>query len=112
MPGSSGAFVRKRLVVFQFLIAHVLIIGTFIIADQMRYFRNKPLGFDEKAIITISLPDDNKAALSALRARLEANSGINNVAFAVGAPISDNTMGTGFFLTEKGREEGAHPVNV
>ena len=110
-PGSSGSFVRKSLVVFQFLIAHVLIIGTFIIADQMRYFRNKPLGFDEKAIITISLPERNKASLSALRARLEGIPGINNVAFGVGAPISDNTMGTGFFLTEKGSEEGAHPVN-
>ena len=111
IPGSSGAFVRKSLVVFQFLIAHVLIIGTFIIADQMRYFRNKPLGFDEKAIITISLPERNKAALSALRARLEGIPGINNISFGVGAPISENSMSTGFYLTEKGHEDGTHPIN-
>jgi ABC-type antimicrobial peptide transport system permease subunit len=112
VPGSSGAFVRKSLVVFQFLIAHVLVIGTFVIADQMRYFRSKPLGFDDNAIITISLPERKKAALNALRARMEAIPGITSVAFGVGAPISDNGMYTGFFLTEKGHEEGAYSINV
>ena len=105
VPGSSGAFVRKGLVVFQFLIAHVLIIGTFVIADQMKYFRNKPLGFDEKAVITLSLPDNKKPTLNALRARLEATSGIRDLSFSVGAPVSDNGMSTSFFLTEKGLEE-------
>ncbi|HEX6223633.1 MAG TPA: FtsX-like permease family protein [Chryseolinea sp.] len=111
VPGSSGAFVRKSLVVFQFLIAHILIIGTFIIADQMRYFRSKPLGFDENAIITISLPERTKAVTSALRTRLEQIPGVTNVTFGVGAPISDNGMYTGFFLTESGRAEGAYPTN-
>ena len=111
VPGSSGALVRKSLVVFQFLIAHVLVIGTFIISDQMRYFRSKPLGFDENAVITISLPERKKAPLNALRARLEAIPGISSIAFGVGAPISDNGMYTGFFLTENGEEDGAHSVN-
>ncbi|HZB13452.1 MAG TPA: ABC transporter permease [Chryseolinea sp.] len=111
VPGSSGALVRKSLVIFQFLIAHVLVIGTFIISDQMRYFRSKPLGFDENAVITISLPERKKAPLNALRARLEAIPGISGIAFGVGAPISDNGMYTGFFLTENGEEDGAHSVN-
>ena len=53
----------------------------------------------------MSLPDKKKATLNALRARLEATSGIRNISFSVGAPISDNGMSTGFFLTEKGSEE-------
>lgn len=112
IPGSSGAVVRKSLVVFQFLIAHVLIISTFVIADQMRYFRNKPLGFDDDAIITISLPEQKKASLSALRARLETIPGVNNIAFGVGAPISDNGISTGYFLTEEGPESGLYGVHV
>src|SRR5690606_35460491 len=54
----SGGYLRKVLVVFQFTMAQVLIIGTLIIGDQMEYFRSKPLGFDREAIITVSMPDN------------------------------------------------------
>jgi len=51
------------------------------------------------------LPDNKKPTLNALRARLEATSGIRGLSFSVGAPVSDNGMTTSFFLTEKGLEE-------
>jgi putative ABC transport system permease protein len=105
MPGSSSVVVRKGLVVFQFLIAHILIIGTFIVADQMRYFKSKPLGFDEKAVVTMNLPDNKQASVNALRARLASVPGVVNVSYSLGAPISDNGMGTGYYLTERGLEE-------
>lgn len=109
-PGSTGAFVRKGLVIFQFLIAHVLIISTLIVADQMRYFRNKPLGFDEKAVVTVSLPDNKKVSRRALQTRLEAIPGVSSVSLNVGAPISNNGIYTGFFLSEKGIEGGAFSI--
>ena len=110
-PGTSGALVRKGLVVFQFLIAHILIIGTFIVADQMRYFNSKPLGFDEKAVVTIPLPENGKVVSNALRTRLESLPGVLNVTYSIGAPISENNMTTGFFLTEDGEDEN-HGVTV
>jgi ABC-type antimicrobial peptide transport system permease subunit len=110
IPGSSGTFVRKGLVVFQFLIAHLLIISTLIVADQMKYFRNKPLGFDDKAVITIPLPDNKKQFRESLRTRLESIPGVNHLTLSVGAPISDNGISTGFFLTEKGLDEGTFSV--
>ena len=61
--------------------------------------------FDEKAVITLPLPENKKPSLNALRARLEATSGIKDLSFSVGAPVSDNGMSTSFFLTEKGLEE-------
>src|SRR5690606_11183328 len=39
----SEVSVRKVLVVFQFLVAQVLLIGTLVISDQMRYASNRPL---------------------------------------------------------------------
>jgi putative ABC transport system permease protein len=114
--GSSGAAVRKVLVIFQFMIAQVLIIGTLIVADQMEYFNSKPLGFTKEAIINISIPEINQKNMLALRARLEANPNIQHLSYSLGAPTSDNNFNTGFFLTEKGPNEryniGIKPVDI
>jgi putative ABC transport system permease protein len=103
--GSSGAMVRRVLVIFQFVVAQMMIIGTLVVADQMQFFRSKPLGFTSEAVLNVGLPKNDKALLDNFRSRLEANPGINNVSFAVGAPTSDSNIGTGFFLAEKGPEE-------
>ena len=103
--GSSGAVVRKTLVVFQFMIAQVLIIGTLIIAEQMQYFRNKPLGFDKDAVINIPVPDIKAELMESLRTRLERNAAIERLSFSLGAPTSDNNFGTSYFLSERGPTE-------
>jgi hypothetical protein len=71
--GSSGSGVRKVLVVFQFIIAQILIMGTLIMAAQMDYFRHKPLGFDTDAVINVPLPDNAKEKIHSLKTRLESN---------------------------------------
>ncbi len=113
--GSSGAAVRKTLVVFQFMIAQVLIIGTLIIAEQMQYFRNKPLGFDKDAVINIPVPDIKAELMETLRNRLERNPAIQSLSFSLGAPTSDNNFGTNYFLSDRGPSElysiGVKPVD-
>ena len=103
--GSSGAGVRKVLVVFQFMIAQVLIIGTLIIAGQMDYFRQKPLGFNKESVINVPLPENKSDKVQALRTRLEADASIESVSFSLGAPTSGNTFTTGYFLTDKGVQD-------
>lgn len=44
---------RSRLVVFQFTISVVLIIGTIVVYQQMKYIQNKDLGFDKEQLLTI-----------------------------------------------------------
>jgi putative ABC transport system permease protein len=48
-----GNFIRKGLVVFQFTMTIALIASILIINDQMRYIKNKSLGFNGKAILEI-----------------------------------------------------------
>ena len=43
----GGVSLRRRLVVLQFAIAHILIIGMILVVSQMNFFRNASLGFDE-----------------------------------------------------------------
>src|SRR6476620_6790374 len=56
---TKGISLRRGLVVFQFIIAQALIIGTFIIVQQMSYFMDQPLGFDEDAIINVPFRPDS-----------------------------------------------------
>lgn len=101
---SAGGGLRRALVVFQFTIAQVLIIGTLIVANQMDFFMNKPLGFNKNAIINISIPDNKIESLGAMRAKVESLPGVEGMSFSLGGPTSDNHFGTGSFLTSEGKD--------
>jgi putative ABC transport system permease protein len=59
--GSEGlkekGLLRRILVISQFLISAAMIIGTIVVAAQLSFMRNKPLGFDKDQIITLTLND-------------------------------------------------------
>jgi ABC-type lipoprotein release transport system permease subunit len=46
----GGSLFRKVLVVFQFALSVIMIIGTLVVSRQMEYIRNKNLGLDKKNI--------------------------------------------------------------
>ncbi|HWA33985.1 MAG TPA: ABC transporter permease [Cyclobacteriaceae bacterium] len=100
--GSSGSYARKYLVVFQFLIAQLLIIGTLVVADQMDYFRSKPLGFTHDAVVNITLPDSKEQNRTALTAELASIPGVEEFSYSLGAPTARGDFETSFFLTERG----------
>ena len=52
----GGISVRRGLVVAQFAISQMLIIGLVVVANQLRYVQEKDLGFRKDAILTVSLP--------------------------------------------------------
>ncbi|NVO12321.1 MAG: ABC transporter permease [Bacteroidales bacterium] len=52
----TGGVLRKILVIFQFIIALCIIIGTFTIFLQIRYMKKQDLGFDKDGIIVIRAP--------------------------------------------------------
>lgn len=51
----SATFFRKSLVVFQFTITVVLIIGTMIVSQQINHASNRPLGYDQSGIVSINM---------------------------------------------------------
>lgn len=50
---AGGNWLRNGLVVFQFLISIVLIVGTLVVQRQMEYLNNVHLGFDKNNVIVI-----------------------------------------------------------
>jgi len=53
--GLVDVFFRKGLVVFQFTIAIILIIGTTLILDQLDFIQNKKLGINKEQVVGIEL---------------------------------------------------------
>lgn len=80
----KGLTLRKVLVVVQFGVSQVMIIGTLVVAYQMDFFKNRDLGFDKDAVISVSVPDRTKREL--LQQQLKTNPGIKDISFASGAP--------------------------
>jgi putative ABC transport system permease protein len=56
--GAKGILLRKGLVVTQFTISIALIIGTIVVYNQMRYMRNRELGFTKDQMMVIDTNGD------------------------------------------------------
>ncbi len=55
--GTKSAFFRKFLVVFQFAVSVVLIIGTFVIFDQLSYMKDFDMGIDMDRVVVMPVRD-------------------------------------------------------
>jgi len=88
---ANGISLRRGLVVFQFIIAQALIIGTLIIVMQMNYFMDQPLGFDKDAIINVPFRVDSLriSRLDYLRQQLLSVNGVQAVTFSSNTPVED-----------------------
>jgi ABC-type antimicrobial peptide transport system permease subunit len=93
-------------VVFQFIIAQALIIGTLIIVKQMNYFMDQPLGFDKDAIVNVPFrPDSTGVKLTDyLKQRLLSN-GMQAVSFNSNSPIEENNVFTSFKFDHSEKDE-------
>jgi len=95
---AGGVSLRQVLVVLQFTICQVLIISTILVNEQMDYFRNKPLGFDKDAVITVYMPTASGLKMQPLRQELLNNPAIRAISFASDAPASGSIQLSNFFF--------------
>ncbi len=86
---AGGISIRRGLVVTQFAISQVLIIGLVVVASQLRYVREKDLGFRKDAILTISLPDlpsQDVTKLNTFRNLAAALPDVDKLSYSMGGP--------------------------
>ncbi|SEL56539.1 ABC-type transport system, involved in lipoprotein release, permease component [Olivibacter domesticus] len=92
---TKGISLRRALVVFQFIIAQALIIGTLVIVKQMNYFMSRPLGFDKEALVTVPFRPDSAVQRDYLRQQLLSVNGVQAASFSSSAPVeNDNDLWT------------------
>ena len=75
---------RRGLVVLQFGISQLMIIGTVVVARQMDFFQNRDLGFNKDFVLSFELPDS--AHRQVLWDQLASDPAISAVSFSSGAP--------------------------
>jgi putative ABC transport system permease protein len=98
---SSSYALRRTLVVVQFCISQLFIIGTIIIVRQMDFYQKKDLGFAHDAIINVSIPERENARqgegvskMRTLRDEMARVPGVTLASLASAPPSSGNVQGT------------------
>lgn len=74
----KGQLMRKGLVIFQFAIAFVIMVGTYVIYAQLDFMLNKNMGFNREQTVVTTLPPDSVADIT-LKNEMLRITGVQNV---------------------------------
>jgi putative ABC transport system permease protein len=92
---NSKSYLRKGLIVFQFSVSLIFIIGTMMVGRQIHFMLNTDLGFKKDAIVTIDLPGDQPRNLKAvLAAEVSRLAGVQQISVGQGSPEAGGHGGT------------------
>jgi putative ABC transport system permease protein len=84
--GGSKINLRSALVVFQFAISIVLLIGVGVVNDQLEYVKTKDLGFDDHRVLVLPSSQKMINEYESVKTSLQQHSGILKVALASRVP--------------------------
>lgn len=103
----QGMWLRKTVIVFQFVLAVGMIAGVLVIHRQMDYMQHYDVGFTKEQILSVYLPDDSlaKAAAPALANSLKQRSEIGDVTLGSGLTNGPPSMGSTNILTNGKKRE-------
>jgi len=101
----GGFSLRRVLVVVQFSISQVLIIGTIIVVAQLHYSQNTDLGFNKNAIVMVPLPTDNLSKMNTLLNRFNEVNGVEKTTLCYSAPAAQSNSTTGVNFDRRAEDE-------
>jgi predicted permease len=104
----GGIPLRRALVVAQFAISQLLIIGTIIAVKQMNFVNEADLGFNKEAILVIPGYTDSLSLqkMQSYKNRLLQNPDVRAVSFVSDVPSSDNNWASNFYFNNSNKENG------
>jgi putative ABC transport system permease protein len=104
----GGIPLRRALVVGQFAISQLLIIGTIIAVKQMNFVNSADLGFDKNAVLVIPGYTDSLSLqkMQGLKQQLLQNPAVLSASFASDVPSSDNNSSTNFYFDHSKKDRG------
>ncbi len=111
--GRFSSLPRKVLVVLQFTISIALIIGTIVVYNQIRFTRNRPIGYDRRGLMMIRMKSpDFYGKFGLLKSELENSGSVIKFAESSG-PVTDITSsGDGFTWEGKDPKLNGEFANV
>ncbi len=105
--GSRNSGLRSGLVVFQFTVSIVLLIGTAVIYKQMQYILNSKIGFDKEQIVTIQGADVLRTQTTAFKDELLKLPYVKNVSVSDFLPVAGTKRNGNSFFREGRMQEDA-----
>ena len=96
-----GAFsLRSVLVVVQFSVTLILIISTLIVVKQIDFFKSRPMGFNNRAIVQLTMPEDSLSQLrfESFKQQVLKHTGVEIASYAYNPPSTSSNNYTSFFL--------------
>lgn len=83
---SRGIRLRQSLVVVQFAVSVILIVGTLVIMNQLQYLQDKKLGYDKENVIIVPLDGPTQEKYTTLKTELLKSGSVKNVSLGSSAP--------------------------
>jgi hypothetical protein len=99
--GTGGAGLRKTLIVFQFSISLVFIIGSLMIGRQVSFMQDADKGFSSDAILTLNPWPQKPGQVQLMAQKLRTVAGVNGVVLQGNAPMGWAHAGTSLTYIEK-----------
>jgi len=106
------SYLRKALVILQFSISIVLIVGTIIVNLQLRYLRNYNMGFDKEYMIILPAHVKVAGTYKTIKNELRSIPGVISATAGRGAPTSINNIGTVCKPNGEGNTTGEFAIEV
>ena len=97
-PGSISKTLRGILVIFQFTVSTVIIIGAFVVYSQLHFMTSKDMGFNKENLLVIRRPDALEKKLESFKEQILQIPGIERIANATAIPGTNNFNNNAFFL--------------
>jgi len=108
VSGAAGGVFRKVMVVLQFSLSVILIIGTVVIDNQVRFIKHKSLGFEKEHLLYVRLEGRMLENIVPLKNELLQSSGVQSVTAASHSPTG--IYNNGHDWDWEGRNPGVNPL--
>src|SRR5579871_2693413 len=83
----SGQWLRKSLIVFQFVISVFLIVSTFIMQKQLYYVQHKKLGYDREHVLILPLDNSMLAHIDLIKEEFRENPDVLSISRCHRSPV-------------------------
>jgi ABC-type antimicrobial peptide transport system permease subunit len=109
--GKSAATPRKAMLVFQFSVSIILIIGTLVVYRQIQFAKDRPTGYDSDRLIEVSMmTPELRKNYEVLHTELLNSGYVKNISRSMGSVTEDygGTVGVNW----KGKAHGTKPLFI
>ena len=107
----GGFNTRRALIIAQFSLSQVLVVGLIVITKQMNYAKKSDLGFTKESIVMLPVASDYQKAKT-VKGEFEKLAGVEGVALCFGAPATNNNNWTTTLYYNNDPNQQAFQVSV